>query len=175
MKQYELPTTLWLIVATSTLTPRLMADYPIASHRHLAAPAPLVTKDRVYVYCSDEDESPVQDGYNIPDVNCVSSSDMKNWTDLGPVFWTEKTTKWAKKSRAPSAIEHDGKFWLCFGNGGGVDGKLIGTCKVEGTGGQQTWKNVSCDVADATGVQDHYLKFTGGDGPLFNVDYWKFE
>jgi arabinoxylan arabinofuranohydrolase len=52
---------------------------------------------------------------------------------------------------------------------------LIGTCKVESTGGLQTWKTAACDVADATGVQDLYLKFTGGGGSLFNVDYWKFE
>jgi arabinoxylan arabinofuranohydrolase len=58
---------------------------------------------------------------------------------------------------------------------GGVDGKLIGTCKVVNTGGGQQWKDVSCEVTGATGVQDLYLKFTGGDGALFNVDFWKFE
>jgi arabinoxylan arabinofuranohydrolase len=30
-------------------------------------------------------------------------------------------------------------------------------------------------VRGAKGVQDLYLKFTGGEGALFNVDYWKFE
>jgi arabinoxylan arabinofuranohydrolase len=58
---------------------------------------------------------------------------------------------------------------------GGLDGQLIGTCQVENTGGQQTWKDVSCKVTGATGVQDLYLKFTGGEGSLFNVDFWKFE
>lgn len=100
------------------LAPRLVADYPIASHRYLADPSPLVTKDRVYIYCSNDDESPVGGSYNIPNVVCVSSSDMKNWTDHGSVFRAEDSTKWAKKTWAPAAIERDGKFFLYFGNGG---------------------------------------------------------
>ena len=106
------------IISSLLCTPRLMADYPVASHRYLADPSPLVTKDRVYIYCSDDDASPVQGGYVIPDVVCVSSSDMKNWTDHGEVFRPEKDTTWAKKSWAPAAIERDGKFFLYFGNGG---------------------------------------------------------
>ncbi len=97
----------------------LWADYPLVSHRYLADPSSLVTKDRVYVYCSDDDESPVEGSYNIPDVVCVSSSDMKNWTDHGTVFRAEKETSWAKKTWAPAAIERDGKYFLYFGNGGG--------------------------------------------------------
>jgi len=116
-----------ILAATASFAPRLMADYPVASHRYLADPSPLVTKDRVYIYCSDDDESPVEGGYNIPDVVCVSSSDMKNWTDHGSVFWPEKTTSWAKRSWAPAAIERDGKFFLYFGNGGGGIGVVCST------------------------------------------------
>jgi arabinoxylan arabinofuranohydrolase len=58
---------------------------------------------------------------------------------------------------------------------GGPDGKLIGTCKVENTGGWQSWKPATCDVSGATGVQDLCLKFTGGDQPLMNLDHWQFE
>lgn len=97
---------------------RVMADYPIASHRYLADPTSLVTKDRVYIYCSNDDESPVEGSYNIPNIICVSSSDMKNWTDHGSVFRAADSTKWAKKTWAPGAIERDGKFFLYFGNGG---------------------------------------------------------
>jgi arabinoxylan arabinofuranohydrolase len=104
---------LWLAAA-----PRLRADYPIVSHRYLADPSSLVTKDRVYIYCSNDDESPVGGSYNIPNVICVSSSDMKNWTDHGSVFRAADSTTWAKKTWAPGAIERDGKFFLYFGNGG---------------------------------------------------------
>jgi arabinoxylan arabinofuranohydrolase len=118
---------LCLLIAASAFAPRLMADYPIASQRYLADPSPLVAKDRVYIYCSDDDESPVEGGYVIPDVVCVSSSDMKNWTDHGSVFWAKKATTWANCSWAPAAIERDGKFFLYFGNGGGGIGVVCST------------------------------------------------
>lgn len=110
-----------------TFGPRLMADYPIASHRYLADPSSLVTKDRVYIYCSNDDESPVQGSYVIPNVVCVSSSDMKNWTDHGSVFRASERTTWAKKTWAPAAIERDGKFFLYFGNGGANIGVAVST------------------------------------------------
>lgn len=103
-----------------------MADYPVASHRYLADPSTLVTKDRVYVYCSNDDESPVEGSYNIPNVVCISTSDMKNWTDHGIVFDAARDTSWAKKTWAPCAIERDGKFFLYFGNGGGNIGVVAG-------------------------------------------------
>jgi arabinoxylan arabinofuranohydrolase len=108
-----------LCLATLLLcAPHVLADYPVASHRYLADPSSLVTKDRVYIYCSNDDESPVEGSYNIPNVICVSSSDLKNWTDHGSVFRPADSTTWAKKSWAPAAIERDGKFFLYFGNGG---------------------------------------------------------
>lgn len=108
-----------LFTACVACTTNVRADYPIASHRYLADPSTLVTKDRVYVYCSNDDESPVDGGYNIPNVVCISSSDMKNWTDHGVVFDAAKDTSWAKKTWAPCAIERDDKVFLYFGNGGG--------------------------------------------------------
>ena len=55
------------------------------------------------------------------------------------------------------------------------EGRLIGTCKVNSTGGDEEWKEVSCEVSDVTGVHDLYFVFTGGEKPLLNLDYWKFE
>jgi hypothetical protein len=54
-------------------------------------------------------------------------------------------------------------------------GPLIGTCTVSPTGGWQTWTTVSCNVSGATGVHDLYLKFTGGAGNLFNINWWQFQ
>ncbi|WP_442484589.1 glycoside hydrolase family 43 protein [Aeoliella sp. SH292] len=107
------------------MTSTSSADYPIVSHRYLADPSCLVAKDRVYVYCSNDDESPLQGSYNIPNVVCVSSSDMKNWTDHGSVFRAEDATTWAKKTWAPAAIERDGKYFLYFGNGGANIGVAV--------------------------------------------------
>ena len=109
-----------VIVLLSVFTfSSVKADYPIVSNRYLADPGSLVYKDRVYLYCSNDDESPLEGGYNIPNVVCISSSDLKNWTDHGVVFDAARDTTWAKKTWAPSAIERGGKFYLYFGNGGG--------------------------------------------------------
>ena len=57
---------------------------------------------------------------------------------------------------------------------GGPTGILVGTCRVPVTGGWQTWTTVSCPIAGATGTKDLFVKFTGGSGYLFNVDWWQF-
>jgi arabinoxylan arabinofuranohydrolase len=66
-------------------------------------------------------------------------------------------------------------------NGGNIElrldsptGKLVGTCAVSGTGGWQAWTTKTCNVNGATGIHDLYLKFTGGSGSLFNLNWWKF-
>ena len=56
----------------------------------------------------------------------------------------------------------------------GVSGTRVATCTVPGTGGWQTWTTVSCPVSGATGTHDLYLRFTGGSGSLFNVNWWQF-
>jgi beta-xylosidase len=56
---------------------------------------------------------------------------------------------------------------------GKVDGKLIGTLPVAGTGGQ--WAPQSARIAGASGVQDVFFVFRGAAGQeLFKFDYWKF-
>lgn len=66
-------------------------------------------------------------------------------------------------------------------NGGSIEihldtttGPLVGTCTVAGTGGWQTWETKSCSVSGATGVHNVYFMFTGGNGMLFNFNWWKF-
>ncbi|WP_433605528.1 family 43 glycosylhydrolase [Dactylosporangium sp. CA-139114] len=55
-----------------------------------------------------------------------------------------------------------------------LNGTLVGTCTVGGTGGWQTWTTVTCPVSGATGTHDLYFKYTGGSGNLFNVNWWQF-
>lgn len=114
------------LTLSANLASFAFADYPIVSNRYLADPTSVVTEDRVYIYCSNDDESPLEGGYNIPNVVCVSSSDMKNWTDHGIVFDAERDTSWAKKTWAPAAAERNGKFYLYFGNGGSNIGVVVG-------------------------------------------------
>ncbi|WP_258098942.1 family 43 glycosylhydrolase [Marinoscillum pacificum] len=101
------------------LTQNLKADYPVVSHRYLADPASLVYNGRVYLFCSnDNDNSATGNGdYRMSSIVCVSSSDLKNWTDHGEVFRVPRDASWANLSWAPSAVERDGKFYLYFPNG----------------------------------------------------------
>ncbi|WP_396888784.1 family 43 glycosylhydrolase [Micromonospora reichwaldensis] len=55
-----------------------------------------------------------------------------------------------------------------------VTGPLAGTCTVGGTGGWQTWTTSTCAISGATGTRDLYLRFAGGTGNLFNVNWWQF-
>ena len=102
------------------ITQYVFADYPIVSHRHLADPGSLVYNGRIYLYCSNDDDNPTDEkgGYKMHSIVCVSSSDLKNWTDHGIVFQVPEDAAWAQKSWAPSAIERDGKFFIYYGNSG---------------------------------------------------------
>ena len=104
-----------------------LADYPIVSHRYLADPGALVHNGRVYLYCSNDDDNPGDDkgGYSMRSIVCVSSSDLKNWTDHGVVFEVPRDASWAGKSWAPSPSERDGKIFLYFGNGGNGIGVAV--------------------------------------------------
>ncbi len=69
----------------------------------------------------------------------------------------------------------------CGGSGGeieiridGEDGPLIGTCTITGTGGWQTWEDFSCNINETEGEHDVYLSFTGGDGYLYNLNWFEF-
>lgn len=57
----------------------------------------------------------------------------------------------------------------------GKDGNLIGTFEVVSTGGDQIWKTVSGRVSQVKGVHDVFFVFKGGEGDLFNFDWWQFK
>ncbi len=66
-------------------------------------------------------------------------------------------------------------------NGGNIEvrldsitGTLAGTCTVAGTGGWQTWTTKTCNISGASGIHNVYLKFTGGSGYLFNINWFQF-
>jgi hypothetical protein len=66
-------------------------------------------------------------------------------------------------------------------NGGSIElyidslkGTKIGVCTFQGTGGWQNWVTKSCEISNVAGKHDLFLKFTGGNGLLFNFNWWKF-
>jgi len=109
------------------LTYQTFADYPIVAYRHLADPGALVYNGRVYIYCSNDDDNGFEEdaGYSMHSIVCVSSSDLKNWTDHGVVFQVPEGASWAQNSWAPSPAERDGQFYLYFGNGGSNIGVAV--------------------------------------------------
>ena len=83
MKQKKIKHSIYRVFLTMILaafTLQAFADYPIVSYRYLADPGALVYNGRVYLYCSNDDENPVEGGYAMSSLVCVSSSDLKNWT-----------------------------------------------------------------------------------------------
>jgi arabinoxylan arabinofuranohydrolase len=97
----------------------------------------------------------------------VSFIDNGDWIKVkGVAFGTGASAFTARVASATSG----GRIELRLDSSTGV---LAGTCTVPGTGGWQTWTEVTCP-ATASGTHDLYLRFTGGSGSLFNVDRWQF-
>ncbi|TCC93649.1 carbohydrate-binding protein [Pedobacter frigiditerrae] len=105
------------------------ADDVIVGYRHLADPGTLVYNGRIYLYASNDDDntSEKNSGYKMKSIVCVSSSDMKNWTDHGVVFEAPRDVAWAGRTWAPAAVARDGKIFLYFGNGGNGIGVATST------------------------------------------------
>jgi arabinoxylan arabinofuranohydrolase len=97
-------------------TPRARADYPIASHRYLADPASLVHDGRLYLYASNDDDNDSDDGYEMRSIVCISTDDLKNWTDHGEALRVPTGAPWASMSWAPAMIERNGTIFMYFGN-----------------------------------------------------------
>lgn len=55
-----------------------------------------------------------------------------------------------------------------------LNGTLLGTCIVKPTGAETAWKTQSVKVNSVKGVHDLFFVFKGGEGELFNFDWWKF-
>lgn len=55
-----------------------------------------------------------------------------------------------------------------------LSGSLLGTCVLESTGDLQKWVTKKCSVSKIKGIHDLYFVFTGGDGKIFNFDWWRF-
>lgn len=92
------------------------ADYPIFYQRYAADPTALEYNGRLYLYGS-HDVYQAGAGYIINDITCISTDDMKNWTDHGEVFNATTDTSWATLAWAPSVVYRNNKFYMYYGNG----------------------------------------------------------
>ncbi len=55
------------------------------------------------------------------------------------------------------------------------DGKLIGKMDIKPSGGWQTWNTQTCNIDKTDGKHDLYFVFRGGEGYLFNVNWWRLD
>ena len=112
---------------------------PMTTQRFGADPGWMVYKDRLYIYTTNDAFERNSSGqyqentYNSGTINCVSTSDMVNWTDHGAIPVAGKDgfggpAKWANRAWAPDAawktINGKDKFFLYFANSGGGIGVL---------------------------------------------------
>lgn len=114
---------------------------PLTTQRFGADPGFLVYKDRLYIYTTNDAFEYNNNGqikentYDVGTINCVSSSDLVNWTDHGAIpvadrngRTTNGAAKWASASWAPDAcwktINGKDKFFLYFANSAGGIGVL---------------------------------------------------
>lgn len=97
------------------------ADYPLVSHRYIADPAALEYNGRLYLYGSNDDDNS-GNSYVMRSIVCISTDDLKNWTDHGVVFDAPRDASWARYAWAPSVIARNNRFYMYFGNnaGGGI-------------------------------------------------------
>ncbi|HEY3253433.1 MAG TPA: glycoside hydrolase family 43 protein [Polyangiaceae bacterium] len=165
-----------LLFASAVASTPALADYPIASHRYLADPGSLVLNGRVYLYNSNDDDNSGA-AYTMHSIVCVSTSDMKNWTDHGIVFQVPANASWANNSWAPQPITRDGTIYLYFGNsasGVGVasstnptgtfkdaKGSYLVNGSTPGASGNNSWLFDPGALIDTDGTG--YLSF-GGNG-----------
>jgi len=54
-------------------------------------------------------------------------------------------------------------------------GQLLGTCLLKSSDDPQKWITQTCKVDKVRGVHDIFLVFKGGEGHLFNFDWWQFK
>lgn len=55
-----------------------------------------------------------------------------------------------------------------------IDGDVIAEIPISSTGGFQNWKTDSVNIIQTTGLHDIYLVYKGGNGYLFNINWFGF-
>lgn len=94
-----------------TQTTPVPGSNPIIRDKFTADPAPLVVGDRLYLYVG-HDEAKRDEMFNMREWLVYSTTDMRTWTDHGPIM-NVADFKWAKKDAwASQAIQKNGKFWF---------------------------------------------------------------
>lgn len=93
----------------------------------------------------------------------------KDWTAVAQLDFGKNG---AAEFKVNAASASGGKIELRLDS---PEGTLIGTAEVPATGGEDTYKTVSCKVDNVTGVKNVFLVFRGdAEANIMNVDYYQF-
>jgi len=57
----------------------------------------------------------------------------------------------------------------------GVEGKLLGSCKIPNTGNWSAYKTISCKLKNEAGQKDICLVFRGNGDELFRLNWLSFK
>ncbi len=94
----------------------VLGDYPLIYHKYSADPTGLEYNGRLYLYCSNDTDNNTNGPYSMHSITCISTDDLKNWTDHGEVLQVPQDAAWATYSWAPSVITNNGLFYMYFAN-----------------------------------------------------------
>ena len=91
---YYLRKSLFCLLLLASFASISKADYPLFWQRYTADPWGIEYNGRLYLFCSHDTYSPQRGyGYFMNDITCISTDDLKNWTDHGEVFHA-KDSRW---------------------------------------------------------------------------------
>ena len=95
----------------------VFADYPLLTIvDYQADPSCLEYNGVLYSYWSDDNDN--NGSYSMHHIICLSTTDLKHWTDNGQVFQVPSGASWASNCWAPAVVYNNGYFWMYFANGG---------------------------------------------------------
>ncbi len=78
----------------------------------------------------------------------------------------------AKSFEINAAVAAGGKIEIRLDD---KEGTLLGVCEIDAAGAPETWKTFKTKVEKIRGTHDLFFVFKGGEGNLFDLDYWKFD
>ncbi|MBN2344032.1 MAG: family 43 glycosylhydrolase [Deltaproteobacteria bacterium] len=109
--------------ADSDFTPIAGFNNPIVRHIYTADPAAMVHDGRLYVYVGRDEGST---GYSMHTWRVLSTADMANWTDHGPVLRPTDFSWSSGEAWASHMIERDGTFYWYITAEHKEGGKAVG-------------------------------------------------
>ena len=120
---YYLRKSLFCLLLLASFASISKADYPLFWQRYTADTWGIEYNGRLYLFCSHDTYSPQRGyGYFMNDITCISTDDLKNWTDHGEVFHAKDSRWGAQLTWAPCVVYHNNQFYLYYGDGncGGI-------------------------------------------------------